>query len=438
MRFPGLFLASAATLLVANVPPSVPTPPSVPEIGAPELAALGPDGAGVMVRQVIDKDQLDPLASLEQGKEVHADRALTLRIWYPARTSAKAVRATYTASLVGEPGTPPATFGVPALAVQDAPAAGKGYPVVLLSHGYNNDPVMLSWLAENLATKGYVVVAPEHRDPPITDVAKSPATLLRRPLDITFVLSRLRAGLLGDLVDTGRIALVGYSFGGYGVLTVAGGSLSATSPAVSRLPAPLVATYTAGGARDGQLHDPAIKAVVAISPAGGAPWNAWGAQGLDGIHAPLLMLAGSYDRTVGYENGPAAIFANAHKAERTMLTFRSAGHSIGTNPAPAAMRDRLWDFDWFEDPIWRKSRINAISEHFITAFLDRYVKGDEARAAYFAVPGSDAVKVSDKAGWIGPFTPYAAVSAGGDNPTWKGFVRGHQDGLELRHLSVQP
>ncbi|MFX8980365.1 hypothetical protein ABTN12_19440, partial [Acinetobacter baumannii] len=87
--------------------------------------------------QVVDAGQLDPLAALEQGREVRADRVLPLRIWYPAKVNPAAPRATYTASLVGEPGTPPATFTVPALAVQDAPAAGKGYPVVLLSHGYN-------------------------------------------------------------------------------------------------------------------------------------------------------------------------------------------------------------------------------------------------------------------------------------------------------------
>jgi hypothetical protein len=34
----------------------------------------------------------------------------------------------------------------------------------------------------------------------------------------------------------------------------------------------------------------------------------------------------------------------------------------------------LWDQDWFEDPVWRKDRINAINAHCISAFLDRYVK----------------------------------------------------------------
>jgi hypothetical protein len=29
------------------------------------------------------------------------------------------------------------------------------------------------------------------------------------------------------------------------------------------------------------------------------------------------------------------------------------------------------------------------------------------------------------------------MSQGGANPTWKGFWRGHQDGLILRHLGAQ-
>ena len=416
-------LAAAAFVLAGA------SPPSVPEVGAPELAQLGASGAGVMARTLVDKGQLDPIASLEQGHTVTADRQLPLRIWYPAKVMPGAAPTTYTASLTAEPPRPPVSFTVPGLAVADAPAAGRGYPIVLLSHGYNNDVAMMSWLAENLATKGYVVVAIEHRDPPITDIAKAPATLLRRPLDITFVLRQLRNGLLGPLADTTRIALVGYSFGGYGVLTVAGARLDPESPMVKRLPGALVGRYAGEGPRAAQLHDSAIKAVVALAPAGGAPWSVWG-EGLSRVRAPLLVIAGSADRTVGYEKGPAAIFAAAAGADRTLLTFQNAGHSIGTNPAPAEMRQGLWDFDWFEDPVWRKARINAIATHFITAFLDLRLKGDARRAAYLDVSKEN----SDNADWIGADAPYAAVSQGGANPTWKGFVRGHQNGLALRHL----
>lgn len=417
-------IAAAGALLLAAA-----APPSIPEVGAPELARLGPDGAGVTARTVVDKGQIEPIASLAQGRAVTADRVLPLRIWYPAKIVRGARTAIYRATLVSEPPNPPIGFTTPALAVQDAPAAGQGYPIVLLSHGYNNDPVMMSWLAENLATKGYVVVGIEHHDPSIVDAAKAPATLLRRPLDIVFVLRQLRAGLLGKLADASRIALVGYSFGGYGVMTVAGARLDPASPAVQALPKPLVEDYAGDGRNASLLHDGAIKAVVALAPAGGAPWTVWGA-GVSNVRAPLLMLAGSVDRTVGYEQGPAAIFAAATGADRAMITFVNAGHSIGVNPAPPEMRGRLWDFDWFEDPVWRKERINAISTHFITAFLDLHLKGDASRAAYFTVPSEQ----SDNAAWKGAEAPYAAVSLGGDNPTWKGFVRNHQNGLILRHL----
>ena len=161
----------------------------------------------------------------------------------------------------------------------------------------------------------------------------------------------------------------------------------------------------------------------------------WGPQGagLAGISAPLLVVVGSADRTVGYEHGPAAIFAQATHTDRHMLVFQGAGHDIGTNPPPAEMHGRLWDFDWFADPVWRKDRINAIATHMITAFLDTHVKGDASRAAYLDVPSEK----SDNAGWQGDAPGYAAMSQGGTNPTWKGFWRGHQDGLILIHRAAQ-
>jgi len=409
-------------------------PPSVPEVGAPALAALGPNGVGVSERTVVDRGAVDPLGSLAAGSLVHADRTMPLVIWYPARVAPTDRRTTYRASLVSEPPRSPAYFTVPALAIADAKAAGEGYPIVLLSHGYNNDPVMLSWLGENLASKGYVVVAIRHHDPAITDTAKTPATLIRRPLDITYVLRRIREGLLGPLGDTTRIALAGYSFGGYGALTVAGAALDPSSPAVKRLPPALVERYTGSGPDVAALHDPAIKAVVAIAPAGGAPWTAWGTAGLADIKAPLLVVAGTADRTVGYDPGPAAIFREAKGANRWLLALKGAGHAIGTNPAPAEMRGTLWDFDWFEDRMWRKPRVNSIALHFITAFLDLELKGEAAKAEYLAVPSEE----SDGAAWKSENKAYDAVSEGGANPTWKGFIKDHQDGLILRHLPPSP
>jgi hypothetical protein len=80
--------------------------------------------------------------------------------------------------------------------------------------------------------------------------------------------------------------------------------------------------------------------------------------------------------------------------------------------------------------VWRKDRINAINAHFITAFLDRYVKGDETRAAYLDV----AVTESSAGAWPAATPPleYDAYSPGSaDITVWKGFQRNHAAGLEL-------
>ena len=104
------------------------------------------------------------------------------------------------------------------------------------------------------------------------------------------------------------------------------------------------------------------------------------------------------------------------------------------------MRGRLWDLDWFADPVWRNERVVAINQHFITAFLDRYVKEDASRAAYLDVP----VEESNAGRWPGKpkEAAYDAASPGGgeagpDITLWKGFQDRHAAGLRLEHRPAQ-
>jgi predicted dienelactone hydrolase len=339
---------------------------------------------------------------------------------------------TYSGSLPAEPPAPPTRFTIPGIAVRDAEPAGGRYPLVIVSHGYSNESVALSWLGENLASKGYAVAAIRHADPPITDRNKFPELLLRRPLDIAFVARSLRSVGANGGIDATRVALVGYSMGGYGVLTVAGGELEPDSALAKMVPGGLLAPYTRGGGARDDVRVADIRAVVAISPAGGS-LQAWGADGLRAIISPLLLIAGDRDGSVDYKTGARAFFDMATGSNRYLLTYKGAGHRIGLGPAPAEMRTRLWDQDWFEDPVWRQERIVAINLHFITAFLDRYVKGDASGASYLDGLVSD----STKGEWpASAGLPYGAYSPGADGITvWKGFQRGHAEGLELLHAS---
>jgi hypothetical protein len=160
--------------------------------------------------------------------------------------------------------------------------------------------------------------------------------------------------------------------------------------------------------------------------------GAWGAAGIQGITSPLFLIAGDRDHTVDYPSGARAILEAATAAPRYLLTYKGAGHALGLGPAPPTMRGSTWDISWFEDPVWRKDRIIAINLHMITAFLDRYVKGDQSRAAYLDGLVSDSAAGT----WKAPEgTLFGAVSPGSSSggTLWKGFQRDYAEGLELLH-----
>lgn len=407
-------------------------PPSRPGIDAPELAQLGGFAVGVRTLSLVHAAQFDVLAfDPATGVAPKRDRTLTVDLWYPADVVPGAKSEMYSGSFTAEPPAPPTRFTVPGIAVRDAkPAAGR-FPLVIVSHGYDNDTAALCWLTENLASKGYVVAAIRHEDPPITDRSRIAEPLLRRPLDIAFVARSLQRTLGREgRIDPGRTALIGYSMGGYGVLTAAGGELDAASPLAQMIPGGLLAPYARGGASIDEVRVSGVKAVVALAPAGGS-LKSWGTEGLRAITAPLLLIAGDRDGTVDYATGARTLFDQATNSERYLLTYRGGGHRIGLGPAPGEMQGRLWDMDWFADPVWRADRIVGINLHFITTFLDRYVKDDASRASYLdglTEKSADGVWPASAGGAYGAYSPGT-----GGITVWKGFQRGHAEGLELLH-----
>jgi len=112
------------------------------------------------------------------------------------------------------------------------------------------------------------------------------------------------------------------------------------------------------------------------------------------ISAPLLLIQGDKDRTVDYASGAHAMFAMTSGAT-VPPDLQERRPCDGIEFRAGLDAAKTLDQDWFEDPVWRKERINAINAHFITAFLDRYLKNDESRAAYLDV----AVAESDAGVW---------------------------------------
>src|SRR5260370_27704454 len=123
--------------------------PSRYGVDAPELAHLGDHAVGVKTLHLVQHGQINVLAfDAAKGSAPLADRALTVDLWYPARPRPGAPRAVYTARFPSEPPAPPATLSLPGIAVRDAPPSGTSLPLVVVSHGYSNDPAAMTLLAE--------------------------------------------------------------------------------------------------------------------------------------------------------------------------------------------------------------------------------------------------------------------------------------------------
>jgi predicted dienelactone hydrolase len=392
---------------------------------APELAARGKYPVGVRTIDFINKDQLD---ILNYGKDTDSlyDRPLRVEVWYPAESSDIDEELIIYEDVMGNANSsdrPIIPFTFLGRGTRDSkPELSDGpYPLVIVSHGYTGSRLLFTYLTENLASKGYVVVSIDHTESTFKDAAGFNSTLLNRSLDVVFILNEIAQlgetgnSFLSGLVNVDLTALLGYSMGGYGVINVAGAGYSPEAAqffsSMSNGSHALQQRVTGNPNFEASI-DPRIKVVVAL-----APWGmeraVWNAEGLKGIKIPALFIAGSEDDISGYEKGIKAIFEGAKNSNRYLLTYINAMHNIAPNPPPTESLQAGLNIDEYlryADPVWDQRRINNINQHFITAFLGFYLKK------------------------IDSFSAYLDVIENANEETWFGFKERTSVGLELRHL----
>ncbi|MBX9600117.1 MAG: hypothetical protein K2X35_03895 [Bryobacteraceae bacterium] len=416
-------------------------PYSIPAADAPELAHRGAYKAGVRTLELVNPGQPDILRFDKETKKAPLhDRKLPVEIWYPAVIAdGQREHTVYTSPMPRSwPGVPP-SFQFPGKALRDAPpAAGGPFPLVIVSHGYPGSRTFLTYLTENLASKGYVVAAIDHTDSVFGATREFASTLLNRSKDQWFAieeigrLARQPGHFLNGLVDASRAAITGYSMGGYGALASAGAGYSSKSAVASLVPGGYLEELLAGNAGFTGRNRAALKAIVAIAPWGAQPpINSWDPEGLAAIRIPALFIAGDQDDVSGFEQGTRKAFEGAVNSDRYLLVYENARHNTGGNPAPPEARSSFAALAFFDEPVWRKDRIAAINQHFITAFLDLHLKGDVAKRAYLEVPErTNGLKWNASPGQPDSGGFSSGADSGG-NRYWKGFQRRWAVGLQM-------
>jgi predicted dienelactone hydrolase len=391
---------------------------------APELSARGEYNVGVQTINLVNKNQVDVLNSKE-GKDPLYDRPITIEVWYPASVSNNAKTVVYDEVMgtAGDTLRPLIPFTFKGRAYRDAmPIMGSKFPLIVVSHGYVGSRYLMTYLTENLASKGYIVAAIDHTDSTFKDANAFQSTLLNRPKDVRFVINEMeKLGAKGsknkleNLVDASNTAIIGYSMGGYGVLNVGGAGYSdalagfftgMTGGSTS------ISVNTANNEEYKKLGDDRIKAIVAFAP-WGMERGVWDAEGLKGLKTPTFFVAGSQDDISGYEKGTKAIYEGAVNAERYLLTYKNARHNVAPNPPPVeALAPGLHIDEYFRyaEPSWDQRKINNINQHFVTAFLGKYLKNQDN-------------------------SKFLEVQENSNEKDWTGFKPRSSTGMELLHAN---
>ncbi|WP_018505575.1 alpha/beta hydrolase family protein [Parafrankia discariae] len=352
----------------------LPGPPSAGPARAGVILAGGSGG----VAPLAAPDEPGPFAAGYQTVTVsdpaRPGRILTTSIWYPgtlAPPGPAALSSVAASSVARYPvARYPVAPGVDVLSASahgEIPVAPGRFPLVVLSHGSAGSRVQLAYLAEALATHGFVVAAPDHPGDTMIETAEGRQAPLAelasdRLLDVSAVISAFTKENrpLSRMVRADEIAVLGFSFGG----------LTSVVSTVGFLRAPA---------------DPRVRAVVGIAPA----TEVVPAGELDRVRVPTLLVGGGGDLVAPVERNAGRTFAGLHGAHpRYLVTVTGGTHNSFTEicaqaaavrdrPVPEGVRVRLEVTAEMtcRPPAVDIERAHRLTTYYTVAFLERRLLG---------------------------------------------------------------
>ncbi|MEC4887295.1 MAG: alpha/beta hydrolase [Scytonema sp. PMC 1070.18] len=283
------------------------------------------------------------------------------------------------------------------------PQATTPRPIVVISHGLGSDRTSFVYLAEYLASYGFVVAVPEHPGSNAeqlqallsgtSDQVTEPREFIDRPLDVKFLLDQLTRLSKIDPRFKGRLNLeevgvVGQSFGGYTTLALAGAPLNfdllnQECPAfedsfnVSLLLQCLAVNLAQSNYN---LFDPRIDAAIAINPVDSI---VFGQASLSQINIPIMIVAGGSDTVAPALPEQIRPFSWLTSPNKYLVLINNATHfsTIAESPNSAVP---VPESVIGPNPALARRYIQALSLPFFRTYLENQLKYRQYLSADYA------------------------------------------------------
>ncbi|MGK7894919.1 MAG: alpha/beta fold hydrolase, partial [Xenococcus sp. (in: cyanobacteria)] len=224
-------------------------------------------------------------------------------------------------------------------------------PLVVLSHGFTSNRAHFNYLAEHLASYGYIVVVPEHigsnskfKEDFVQgklSFAVSPIEFFNRPLDVTYLLNRIEnAPEFQELINWEQVAVLGHSFGGNTALVLSGApiNLDRIIQVCQNQPTLNVSELLQCRSRhlppgNYDLQDTRIKAVVAVNP---LTSSILGPESMGKIAVPTMLLGGSEDYITPFIEEQAHPFLWLTSENKYLGVMVGGTHNSSSSPEGVA------------------------------------------------------------------------------------------------------
>ncbi len=273
------------------------------------------------------------------------NRPLITEVWYPVESQA--------------PSKPSQGFWIRCEEARDAPLrpSKEKYPLILMSHGNGGDRFNQAWLAEILASNGYIVASIDHYGNTWNNkIPECYAQPWERPQDISFVLNELlTSSPYKDAIDSEKIGFSGYSLGGATGMWIAGGTIQERSPeeieqfCIQQMPGIVtekVISQVDFSKAHNNYQDPRIGAVFVLAPALGSLFDE---KSLQSINIPVYIIAAAKDRITPLEKN-AKFFAKKLSKATLKVLNNDSDHYVFLSRASLIGR-RVLQSCYCEDPV---------------------------------------------------------------------------------------